>query len=65
VPVREVMNKIAAKKNRPPIYGVAHYESCRLILQPLSVLGEKCIEYMTVSRDKINQAELVKAMKFT
>jgi hypothetical protein len=65
VPLRDVMSKIAAKKNRPPIYGIVHYESCRLILQPLSVLGEKGIEYLTVSRDKINQAELVKAMKFT
>ena len=65
VPLRDVMGKIAAKKNRPPIYGVVHYESCRLVLQPLSALGEKGIEYLTVSPDKINQAELVKAMKFT
>jgi hypothetical protein len=65
VPVRGVMTKMAAKKKRPPIYGVVHYESCRLILQPLSVLGENGIEYLTVSPDKIKQAELVKAMKFT
>jgi hypothetical protein len=65
VPVRDVVSKMAAKKDRPPIYGVAHYESCRLVLQPLSALGEKGIEYLTVSPDKINQAALVKAMKFT
>ncbi len=34
--LRGVMTKIAAKKRRPPIYGVAHYESCQLIMQPLS-----------------------------
>ena len=67
VPLREVMKKMAAKKNRkrPPIYGRVHYEACRLILQPLSVLGEGGIEYVTVSQDKISQAELVRAMKFT
>jgi hypothetical protein len=65
VPLRDIMGKIAAKKKRPPLYGVVHYESCRLVLQPLSALGEQGIEYLTVARDKINQAELVKAMKFT
>ena len=65
VPLRGVITKLADTKKRPAIYGVVHYEACRLVLQPLSVLGEKGIEYVTVSPDKINQAELVKAMKFT
>ena len=65
VPVREVIKKMAGKKRRPGIYGVVHYEACRLILQPLSALGKEGIEYLTVSKDKISQAELVKAMKFT
>lgn len=65
VPLSGVMTKMSKKKRRPPIYGVAHYESCRFVLQPLSVLGKDGIEYLTVSPDKISQAELVKAMKFT
>jgi hypothetical protein len=65
IPLRDKMSQIVAKENRPPIYGVVHYESCRLVLQPLSVLDDTGIEYLTVSHDKINQAELVKAMKFT
>jgi hypothetical protein len=65
VPVSGVMTKMAAKKRRPPIYGLAHYEACQVILQPLSALGKDGIEYLTVSPDKISQAELVKAMKFT
>src|SRR5262249_54525594 len=52
VPLRGVMTKMAAKKRRPAIYGVAHYESCRLMLQPLSALGKNGIEYLTVSPDK-------------
>lgn len=65
VPLRGAMTKMAKKKRRPPIFGVAHYESCRIVLQPLSALGKDGIEYLTVSPDKISQAELVKAMKFT
>lgn len=65
VPLRGVMLKMAEKKRRRPLFGMAHYESCRIILQPLSVLGKKGIEYLSVSPEKISQAELVKAMKFT
>jgi len=65
VPVSSVMSKMARMKRRPPIYGLVHYEACRLILQPLSALKNDGIEYLTVSPDKISQAELVKAMKFT
>lgn len=65
VPASGVMKKIAEMDDRPPLFGVAHYESCRLTLQPLAVLGPKGIDYLTLSQDKISQAELVKAMKFT
>lgn len=64
-PLSGVMIKLAAGKSRPPLYGVAHYESCRLLLQPLTALGKDGPEYLTVSPDKISQAQLVKAMKFT
>jgi hypothetical protein len=64
-PLRAVMEKMAARKRKPPLYGVAHYESCNLVLQPLAVLGKDGPEYLTVSPDKISQAALVKAMKFT
>jgi hypothetical protein len=64
-PLRGVMIKMAEKKRRPAIFGVAHYESCQVILQPLSTFGKNGIEYLTVAPDKISQAELVKAMKFT
>lgn len=65
VPVRGVMTKIAERKRRPALFGIVHYEACRLVLQPLAALGKDGIEYLTVSPDKISQAELVKAMKFT
>jgi hypothetical protein len=65
-PLNGVMTKLAKqKKGRPPLFGVAHYEACRMIFQPLTALGKDGPEYLTVSPDKISQAELVRAMKFT
>jgi hypothetical protein len=64
-PLHKVMIELAAKKRKPPLFGVAHYESCKFIFQPLTALGKNGPEYLTVSPDKISQAELVKAMKFT
>ena len=64
-PALGVTKKMAGKKKRPPLFGVVHYESCTLVFQPLTALGKDGPEYLTVSPDKISQAELVKAMKFT
>jgi hypothetical protein len=64
-PLNGVMSKLAEKKRRPPLFGVAHYEACRLVFQPLAALGKDGPEYLTVSPDKISQATLVKAMKFS
>jgi hypothetical protein len=64
-PLHSVMTKLAEKKRKPGLYGVVHYESCKLVLQPLAALGKEGPEYLTVSPGKINQAELIKAMKFT
>lgn len=65
VPLSKQMTALASKKHRPPLYGIAHYESCRLVLQPLTALNKDGPDYLTVAADKISQAELVKAMKFT
>lgn len=64
-PLNEVLGKLANESARPPIYGITHYESCQMVLQPLSVLGTDGIDYLTVLREGISQADLVKAMKFT
>jgi hypothetical protein len=64
-PLHGLVTKLAAQKKRPPLYGVAHYESCKVIFQPLTALGKDGPQYLTISPDKVSQAELVKAMKFT
>ena len=65
-PLNATLTKIAAKKRgRPPLFGVMHYEACRLMFQPLTALEKDGPQYLTVSPDKVSQAALVKAMKFT
>jgi hypothetical protein len=56
---------MSGQKKRPALYGVAHYEGCAVVFQPLTALGKDGPQYLTISPDKVSQAELVKAMKFT
>jgi hypothetical protein len=53
------------KKGRPPLFGLMHYERCRLVLQPLSTFGDGGPDYLTISKDDVNKAALLKAMSFT
>jgi hypothetical protein len=52
------------KKNRPPLYGLMHYERCRLTFQPLTAFRPEP-DYLTISKENVNKAALLKAMNFT
>jgi len=52
------------KKDRPPLFGLMHYERCRLIFQPLSVFRPEP-DYITISQENINKAALLKALALT
>ncbi len=52
------------KKNWPPLFGLMHYERCRLIFQPLSVFRPEP-DYITISQENINKAALLKALALT
>jgi hypothetical protein len=52
------------KKNRPPLFGLLHYERCRLVLQPLTAF-KPAPDYITISKENVNKAALLKAMSFT
>ena len=54
----------ALKKNRPPLYGLMHYERCRLVFQPLTAFRPEA-DYLTISKENVNKAALLKALKFT
>jgi hypothetical protein len=59
--------KALTKKNaaRPPLYGLMHYEMCRLVFQPLSSLEESGPRHLMISSEKIDLASLMKTLDFT
>lgn len=53
------------KKDRPPLFGLMHYERCRLVFQPLTTFGDDGPDHLTVSKEGLNKIALLKAMSFT
>ncbi|MCU0875265.1 MAG: hypothetical protein MUE50_23285 [Pirellulaceae bacterium] len=51
-------------KVRPPLFGLMHYELCRLVLQPLALIETKGPKYLTISDKNIDRKQLLKALKF-
>ena len=63
--LRQGLEGLRKKKQRPPLFGLLHYEQCRLILQPLSLLGKNGPESLTLSRDQVDRKALLKALNFS
>jgi hypothetical protein len=49
------------EKKRPALYGLMHYERCRLVLQTLTSFGPNP-EYLTISPDKVDKGALIREM---
>lgn len=63
--LREQLDQLRTLKTAlPPLFGLLHYERCRLIVQPLTVFRPEP-EYLTLSSANINKAALLKALSFT
>lgn len=58
------LNDLVPQKSRPPLFGLLHFERCRLILQPLSLMSDNGPEFLTISNEKVDQAALLKTLKF-
>ena len=58
------LKDLRKKKQPPPLFGLMHYERCRLVLQPLAVFGKDGPEYLTISNETVDRAALLKALKF-
>lgn len=58
------LNALQTAKKRAPLFGLLHFERCRFILQPLSLLEANGPECITISKDKVDQAALLKTLKF-
>jgi len=53
-----------ANKVGGALYGLMHYERCKLILQPLTVFEKKAPRHLMISTEKIDQRALLAAIKF-
>jgi hypothetical protein len=63
-PLRQALEGFVKKKSLPPLFGLLHCERCRLVLQPLAVFGQDGPESLTMSKEKVNMAALLKTIKF-
>ncbi len=59
----ETLRKL--KTNRPPLFGLMHYERCRLAFQPLSAFPPAGPDYLTISKEIVDKAAILRALKFT
>lgn len=62
--LRKSLTEYRKKKKKPPLFGLMHYERCRLMLQPLSVLDVAGPKHLTISDEKVDRAALLKTLKF-
>jgi hypothetical protein len=62
--LRQALDSCRKKKARKPLFGLLHYEKCRLVLQPLAVFGADGPEQLMLSSEKVDRAALLKALKF-
>jgi hypothetical protein len=51
------------KKNRPPIFGLMHYERCRLVFQFLSSFHPQP-NYVMISPEVVDKTSLLKSLSF-
>jgi hypothetical protein len=63
--LRQALDGYPKKKARPPLFGLLHYEKCRLVLQPLAVFGADGPEQLMLSSEKVDRAALLKALNLT
>ncbi len=52
------------KRHRLPLFGLLHYEPCRLVFKPLSALAEKGPEHLMISEETVDRAALLKTLQF-
>jgi hypothetical protein len=63
-PLRQALEAMQQKGDLPPLFGLIHYERCRLVLQPLAVLGPAGPESMTLSKEKVHLKALLQSIKW-
>ncbi len=63
--LREHMEKYKEAKKPPGVmFGLLHYERCKLVLQPLTVFEKDGPKHLMISPDKVDPKALLAALKF-
>src|SRR5262245_45046490 len=62
--LKQNLDDLRKRKNLPALFGLLHYERCRLVFQPLTTFTGTP-EYITISKEKVDKASLLKSMTFT
>jgi hypothetical protein len=63
---RKRLDGLRKKKSiRPPLFGLLHYETCRLVFQPLTLFPADGPQYITISEESIDRKALLQTLKFT
>jgi hypothetical protein len=62
--LRRALDGLRKKKRRPPLFGLMHYDKCRLVLQPLSLFEEAGPTHLMLSEEKVDRAAILKTLKF-
>lgn len=52
------------KKTHPPLFGLLHYASCRLVVQPLTLFDDGRPQYITISNKSVDRKALLAAINF-
>jgi hypothetical protein len=60
--LKKNMDDLRKEKKRPPLFGLMHYERCRLVFQPLSTIPAAGPQYITISDEKVDKAALLRAL---
>lgn len=57
-----VLTKMKKQKPAHPLFGVLHFDRCRWVFQPLSLLAEKGPQHLMINLEKIDLKELTKSL---
>jgi hypothetical protein len=58
--LRTALGKLRKAKKRPPLFGLVHYDLCRMVLEPLSVLTAKGPEHLMLAKELGDKRAMVR-----
>jgi hypothetical protein len=61
---QKALTALKKQANKPPLYGLLHYEACMLILQPLALIQNPKPTQLCLSNTYKGAASLLRSMKF-